>query len=80
MGVWFCAFRGAAEDLLLMGGFVAGAWSLPDAQCAQLLQSCPDSLGPCQALLSMLFSRQEYWSGLPFPSSWYLHNLGIGLG
>ena len=22
----------------------------------------------CQALLSMLFSRQEYWSGLPFPS------------
>ena len=23
----------------------------------------------CQALLSMGFSRQEYWSGLPFPSS-----------
>ena len=22
----------------------------------------------CQALLSMEFSRQEYWSGLPFPS------------
>ena len=22
----------------------------------------------CQALLSMGFSRQEYWSGLPFPS------------
>ena len=22
----------------------------------------------CQALLSMQFSRQEYWSGLPFPS------------
>jgi len=23
----------------------------------------------CQAPLSMEFSRQEYWSGLPFPSS-----------
>ena len=22
----------------------------------------------CQALLAMGFSRQEYWSGLPFPS------------
>ena len=26
----------------------------------------------CQALLSMEFSRQEYWSGLPFPSPRYL--------
>ena len=25
----------------------------------------------CQALLSMAFSRQEYWSGLPFPSPGY---------
>ena len=24
--------------------------------------------GACQAPLSMGFSRQEYWSGLPFPS------------
>ena len=24
----------------------------------------------CQAPLSMGFSRQEYWSGLPFPSPW----------
>ena len=23
---------------------------------------------PCQALLSVVFSRQEYWNGLPFPS------------
>ena len=23
---------------------------------------------PCQAPLSMRFSRQEYWNGLPFPS------------
>ena len=31
----------------------------------------------CQAPLSMGFSRQEYWSGLPFPSPGDLRNLGI---
>ena len=30
-----------------------------------------------QAPLSMGFSRQEYWSGLPFPSPGYLPNSGI---
>ena len=31
----------------------------------------------CQAPLSMEFSRQEYWSGLPFPSPVDLPNPGI---
>ena len=31
----------------------------------------------CQALLSMGFSGQEYWSGLPFPSPEYLPDPGI---
>ena len=35
-------------------------------------KSCPTLASPwtvaCQAPLSMEFSRQEYWSGLPFPS------------
>ena len=31
----------------------------------------------CQAPLSMGFSRQEYWSGLPFPSPEALRNPGI---
>ena len=30
----------------------------------------------CQAPLSMEFSRQEYWSGLPYPSSGDLPNPG----
>ncbi|ELR61190.1 hypothetical protein M91_17462, partial [Bos mutus] len=30
-----------------------------------------------QAPLSMGFSRQEYWSGLPFPSAEDLSNPGI---
>ena len=31
----------------------------------------------CQASLSVGFSRQEYWSGLPWPSPGYLPNPGI---
>ena len=30
-----------------------------------------------QALQSMVFSRQEYWSGLAFPSPWDLSHPGI---
>ena len=30
-----------------------------------------------QAPLSMEFSRQEYWSGVPFPAPGDFHNLGI---
>ena len=44
-------------------------------------KSCPTLVIPwtvaCQAPLSMGFSRQEYWSGLPFPSSGDLPNPGI---
>ena len=31
----------------------------------------------CQAPLSMGFSRQEYWSGLPFPSPGDVPHVGI---
>ena len=34
----------------------------------------------CQAPLSMGFSRQEYWSGLPFPSPGDLPDPGIEPG
>ena len=33
----------------------------------------------CQAPLSMEFSMQEYWSGLPFPTPGDLPHLGIEL-
>ena len=44
-----------------------------------------NSLGPpwtvtCQAPLSMEFSRQEYWNGLPFPSTEDLCDTGIKPG
>ena len=34
-------------------------------------------IGTRQAPLSMGFSRQEYWSGLPFPPPWDLPYAGI---
>ena len=47
-------------------------------------KSCPTLAIPwtvaCQASLSMGFSRQEYWRGLPFPSPGDLPNPGIEPG
>ena len=37
----------------------------------------PQGLYTCQVLLSMEFSRQEYWSGFPFPSPGDLPYPGI---
>ena len=46
-------------------------------------KSCPTLVTPqtiaCQAPLSMKFSMQEYWSGLPFPSPGNIPNPGIEL-
>ena len=49
---------------------------------ALVAQSCPILCNPMdyQALLSMDFSRQEYWSGLPFPSPVDLPDPGIKPG
>ena len=48
--------------------------------CART-QSCPIFRDPwtvaLQAPLSIEFSRQEYWSGLPFPTLGHLRNPGI---
>ena len=46
-----------------------------------VVQSCLTFFNPWtvahQAPLFMEFPRQNYWSGLPFPSSGHLPNLGI---
>ena len=62
-------------------------WSQTASQTLLLVFSCQvksDSfMTPwtvaCQAPLSMRFPRQEYWSGLPFPSPGDLPNPGIEL-
>ena len=47
-------------------------------------KSCPTLGTPwtvvCQSVLSMEFSRQEYWCGLTFPSSGDIHHPGIEPG
>ena len=49
----------------------------------QLLSHVPLFVTPltvaCQTSLSMEFSRQEYWSGLPFPTQGNLPDSGIKL-
>ena len=50
--------------------------------CCLVAKSCPTLLQPhgvCQAPLSMGSPRQEYWSGLPFPSPGDLPDPGIEL-
>ena len=44
--------------------------------CSLMLWDSGDCIA-CQAPLSMEFSRQEYWTGLPFPTSGDLPNPGI---
>ena len=63
------------------------AWRIPwteePAAAAKSLQLCPTLCDPmdlaCQATLSMGFSRQEYWSGLPCPPPGDLSDPGIEL-
>ena len=51
---------------------------------SEVAQSCPTLRDPMdcspQAPLSMGFSRQEYWSGLPFPSPLDLPDQGLNPG
>ena len=54
---------------------------------SEVAQSCPTLCNPTatwtvgyQAPPSVGFSRQEYWSGLPFPSPGDLPNPGIEAG
>ena len=54
---------------------------LSQGKCSTLWDSCPTLCNSMdcvawQSPLSMKFSRQEYWNGLPFPSPWDLPNPG----
>ena len=50
-------------------------------QCVLVAQLCPTTCTVAsQALLSVEFSRQEYWSGLPLPSPGDLPDAGIKPG
>ena len=67
---WLCA----VWDDQLTNNFIYWGGQLSQHCYSAMLciQSCPTLATPwtiaCQAPLSLEFSRQEYWSGLPFPS------------
>ena len=63
-------------------GLLPSCWSRNPQSESEVAQSCPTLCDPMdnslhQAPLSMGFSRQKYWSGLPFPSPGNLPNPGI---
>ena len=53
-------------------------WNVSSLSCVRLFAT-PWTVA-CQAPLSMEFSRQKYWSGLPLPSPGDLLDQGIELG
>ena len=75
-------FPGGGQGLSGGSGFTPGTTERGGRAGRSLFvaQSCPTLANPwtvvCQAPLSMGFSRQEYWSGLPFPSPGDLPNPG----
>ena len=70
------------KPVCLMSPKLAGQFFTTGATCLRITHSVmSDSATPWsavhQASLSMGFPRQEYWSGLPFPSPGHLPNPGI---
>ena len=71
---WLENWVAKEEDALEMWYAKSSArnWSFSLSAAAKLLQSCPTLCNPIDGSpsgsLSLGFSRQEHWSGLPFPS------------
>ena len=65
-----CLNQEVQEDMMAKFNVASSAAAAPAA--AKSFQSCPTPCHPMdrahQAPTSTGFSRQEYWSGLPFPS------------
>ena len=63
-------------------GLYSGSWYCGQVNYAQLHTTLCDTLDcvACQVPLSMKFSRQEYWSRLPFTSPGDLPDPGIEPG
>ena len=79
-----CAFLHVpfGEHLYLPGDILRGDLAaVVDVSLCLVAQLCPTQATPwtvtCQAPLSMGFSRQEYWSGLPFLSPGDLPDPGV---
>ena len=70
-------------DLLFVAGFVGSSPCVINVSvlsCSVVSDSATSWTVARLAPLSMGFSRQEYWSGMPFPSPADLPNPGIEAG
>ena len=85
-GAWWAAVYGVAQSWTQLKWLRSLAAYIQEIVLTKLLslccacgQSCLTLCDPmhCQVSLSMEFSRQEYWSGVPFPSPGDLPNSGI---
>ena len=75
------SFRKRHNPLSIIPGWFLWLPTHPSWAC-EVTQSCPTRCDPMDSSLhqappSIRFSRQEYWSGLPFPSPGNLLNPGI---
>ena len=64
----------------LFRGFWGSVFNFESESRSVVSNSATPRTVACQALLSMEFCRQEYWSGLPFPSPGDLPHSGTKLG
>ena len=75
-GKWKLRIKFFQETWLWMGGGQLGGWKWKWS-CSDMCNSAPTWAVAYQAPSSMGFSRQEHWSGLPFPSPGDLPDPGI---
>ena len=76
-------FKICSIALLIQSGFISQCWVLLVCVSHSVVSDSLRLHGlyvAHQAPLSMGFSKQEYWSGLPFPSPGDLPDPGIKLG
>ena len=81
--LWLCLFTVSGVISPLFSSSILDT-NQPGGGGGLVSKSCPTPANPWTEepgrLQSMGFSRQEYWSGLPFPSSGDLPNPGINPG
>ena len=70
--VWHAAVHGVAKSRPWLSDWIESCCLFSQVQLFVTIW-----IVACQAPLSVGFSRQEYWSGMPFPSPGYLPNPGI---
>ena len=84
-GPWRAIVDRVAQSRTRLKGLSSSSSSEKGKSESEVAQSCPTLCNPMDCIAyqvpqSMEFSRQEYWSGLPFPSPRDLPDPGIEPG